>query len=212
MNVADAGVDVMSHACMLAYQASAAMPGEYHNRAPVNDAAFLDGTSAIDPLLADMKARHTILDATNYVYKVMWEVPNAQPAPYCHEELAERITAAAHRAGIEVSTGTDADSDWDKPLPSLFDEIALLVNKAGFTPLEAIRAATLVGAKTVGQENEIGSLEVGKRANIVFVDKDPLKDIENLRAVVLTLKGKEEFPRAKYQPITKDEAKGETEE
>ncbi len=210
MQTVDAGEDVVSHACMLAYQASDKIPPEYHHRAPVDDAKFAGGTSVLDPLLKDMKSRHTILDATIYVYKAMWDEtgPN-DPPPYCKTELAARITKAAHQAGIEISTGTDADSGWDKPLPSVFDEIALLVNSAGFTPMEAIRAATLVGAKTVGQEKNFGSLEAGKRANILFVAKDPLADIQNLRATVLTVKDSEEFWRSKYPPITKDEAKNE---
>jgi imidazolonepropionase-like amidohydrolase len=210
MQTVDAGEDVVSHACMLAYQASDKIPPEYHHRAPVDDAKFANGTSILDPLLKDMKSHHTILDATIYVYKAMWDEtgPN-DPPPYCKTELAARITKAAHQAGIEISTGTDADSDWDKPLPSVFDEIALLVNSAGFTPMEAIRAAILVGAKTVGQDKNFGSLEAGKRANILFVSKDPLADIENLRTTVLTVKDSEEFWRSKYQPITKDEAKNE---
>jgi imidazolonepropionase-like amidohydrolase len=209
MQVVDAGEDVTSHACMLAYQMSDKIPPEYHHRAPVDAAKFASGTSALDPLFADMKARHTILDATIYVYKVMWEVPNAQPPPYCHMELAAQITGAAHKAGIEISTGTDADSGWDKPLPSVYDEIALLVNSAGFTPMEAIHAATLAGAKAVGREKAMGSLEPGKRANILFVSKDPLADIANLRATVLTVKDSEAFWRKDYQPITKEEAKNE---
>jgi imidazolonepropionase-like amidohydrolase len=205
---ADAGVDVMSHACMLAYQASDKIPAQYHHRAPVEEARFKNGTAALDPLFAAMKAHGTILDATVYVYEVMWQ-GEKDPPPYCTLALAENITAAAHRAGIDVSTGTDADTDWDKPLPSLFDEIELLVNAAHFTPLEAIRAATLVGARTVGRQQDIGTLEEGKRANIVFVAKDPAADIANLRSIVLTVKDGIQYPRAKYQPITKDEAKGQ---
>lgn len=208
MDDVDADVDVMSHSCMLAYQPGP-MPPEYHNRAPVNDALFVKGTALLDPLFAAMKEHHTILDATNYVYKIMWLVPNAQPAPYCHEDLAERITAAAHKAGVEISTGTDADSDWDKPFPSVFDEIGLLVHKSGFTPMEAIHAATFVGAEAVGQADKIGTLTPGKRANIVFVKKNPLVDIENLRGIDVTVKGNEVFRRSDYQPITKDEAKNE---
>ena len=139
----------------------------------------------------------------------MWKVPGALPKPYCTLALAEKIAKAAHRAGIEISTGTDADTAWDKPLPSLFDEIALLVSKAGFTPLEAIRSATLIGARTVGQDKEIGTLEAGKRADIVFLAKNPLVDIANLRSVELTLKDGQDFRRAQYKPITKDEAKAE---
>jgi len=205
----DAGVDVVSHACMLAYQASAAMPPQYHNRAPVDEDRFKDGTAILDPLFADMKAHGTILDATVYVYEMMWKVPSAAPKPYCTLALAEKIAAAAHRAGVEISTGTDADTAWDKPLPSLFDEIELLVSKAGFSPLEAIRSATLIGARTVGQDKQIGTLEAGKRADIVFLAKNPMLGIANLRSVELTVKDGQEFRRAQYKPITKDEAKAE---
>lgn len=209
--VVDAGEDVVSHACMLAYQVSNPIPPEYHHRAPVDADKFANGTSLLDPLFADMKARHTILDATIYVYKAMWkETPPNAPPPYCKTELAARITAAAHKAGIEISTGTDADSDWDKPLPSVYDEIDLLVKSAGFTPMQAIHSATLVGAKTVGQEKNMGSLEPGKRANILFVSKDPLTDIDNLRSTVLTVKDSEPFWRKDYPPITKEEAKSES--
>jgi imidazolonepropionase-like amidohydrolase len=207
--VAAAGVDVVSHACLLAYQASATIPPQYHNRASVEEDRFKDGTAVLGPLFAELKARGTILDATVYVYDVMWKVPGATPKPYCTLALAEKIAEAAHRAGVEISTGTDADTAWDKPFPSLFDEIELLVNSCAFTPLEAIRAATLVGARTVGQEKEIGTLQAGKRADIVFLVKNPLDDIANLRSVELTVKGMEDFWRAKYQPITRDEAKGE---
>jgi imidazolonepropionase-like amidohydrolase len=211
MDTISAGEDSISHACMLAYQVSTPIPPEYHHRAPVDAAKFANGTSAIDPVFAAMKAHHTILDATIYVYKMMWqETPPNAPAPYCKTELAARITKAAHAAGVEISTGTDADTEWDKPLPSTYDEIALLVHTAGFTPTEAIHAATQVGAKVVGQEKNIGSLEAGKRANILFVAKNPLTDIANLRTVVLTTKDGEEFWRSKYPPITKEEAKSQS--
>jgi len=209
MQVVDAGEDVVSHACMLAYQLSNPIPPEYHRRAPVDADKFKDGTAGLDPLFADMKAHHTIMDATIYVYKVMWEIPEARPTAYCREDLAARITAAAHKAGIEISTGTDADTDWEKPRPSIYDEIELLVNSAGFTPMEAIHSATMVGAEAVGQKANVGSLTPGKRANIVFVSKDPLADIRNLRSTVLTVKDSELFWRKNYPPITKDEAKSE---
>ena len=209
MEVIDAGEDVVSHACMLAYQVSNPMPQQYHHRAPVDEARFRNDTAPLDPLFADMKRHGTLLDATLYVYQQMWKAAGKGAPPYCTPALAERITAAAHRVGIDISTGTDADTDWDKPLPSVFDEIELLVHSAGFTPLEAIRAATFVGAHAVGHEKQIGTLEDGKRANILFVAKDPTADITNLRSVVLTVKDGIQYPRAKYRPITKDEAKGE---
>ena len=127
----DAGVDVVSHACLLAYQASPEMPRAYHNRPPVDETLFANNDHVLDPLFANMKERGTILDATLYVYDVMWKVPNAQPPPYCSLALAEKIAAEAHRAGVMISAGTDAPGDWSDPYPSLYQELSLLVHHAG---------------------------------------------------------------------------------
>lgn len=60
--------------------------------------------------------------------------------------------------------------------------IELLV-KEGFTPLQAIRIATLNGAKALGMEDKIGSIQVGKRADLAVVDGDISRDITNIRRV-----------------------------
>ena len=203
--VADAGVDVMSHVCMLGYQASATMPRTYHNRAPV-DAKGLADPHALDALFADMKRRGTIMDATLYVYQVLDKMKNANPPPYCTLALASKLLGQAYRAGVAISAGTDADTDWKEPIPALADEMALLV-RAGMTPMDAIRAATSVAARTIGQQREMGTLEPGKLANIAFLGKDPLADIANIKSVTLTLRRGREFPRSGYRPISKDEAK-----
>src|SRR5262249_59388148 len=50
-----------------------------------------------------------------------------------------------------------------------------------FTPLEALQSATIVPAKVSGRERNIGSIEVGKLADIVILDADPLESISNIR-------------------------------
>lgn len=207
-DVIDAGVDVVSHVCMLAYQASEPMPAAYHNRAPVEEDKFRTENSAVNSLFDDMKRRGTILDPTLYVYDVMWRVPNAQPKPYCSVALAEKLAAQAHRAGVAISTGTDAPADWKSLYPSLNDELEMLVHTAGLTPLEAIEASSKIGAMTVGQSKELGTIEAGKLADLVFTSKNPLDDIANLRTVVMTIKRGNSYRRANYKPITKEEASG----
>jgi imidazolonepropionase-like amidohydrolase len=202
----DAGIDVASHVCMLGYQVSREMPRAYHKRAPVDAATLTKDDHALDPLFADMKQRGTILDATLYVYQVLDHMKNANPPPYCTLRMALKLLGEAYRAGVAISAGTDADSDWHDPLPALADEMALLV-KAGMTPMDAIRAATSVAARTIGEARDMGALETGKLANIAFLAKDPLADIANVKTVTLTLKRGHEFPRRDYRPITKDEAK-----
>ena len=208
-DVIDARVDVVSHSCLLAYQASEQMPPAYHNRPPVEESKFARDNPLLDELFADMKRRDTILDATLYVYDVMWKVPNAQPPPYCSLALAEKIAAQAHRAGVMISAGTDAPGDWQTAYPSLDDELSLLVHQAGFSPKEAIMAAAHVGAMTVGQARNMGTVEPGMLADFVFLAKNPLSEIDNVKSVVMTVKRGVLYRRSDYRPITKDEAQGD---
>jgi imidazolonepropionase-like amidohydrolase len=207
--VIDAGVDVVSHSCLLAYQASHPVPPAYHGRPPVDAGKFTGDNPELDALFADMKSRGTILDATLYVYEAMWRAPNPQPPPYCRLALAEKIAAEAHRAGVLVSTGTDAPGSPRDPYPSLFTELSLLVHHAGFTPAAAIDAATRVGAMTIGRSADMGSVAPGKLADLVFVAKNPLADIDSLKSVVMTVKHGHLYRRAEFKPITKDEAADE---
>lgn len=66
-------------------------------------------------------------------------------------------------------------------------EVELLV-EAGFTPLQAIRIATLNGARFLGEEREIGSVEVGKSADLVLLDGNPAVDVHDIEKVVLVFK------------------------
>ena len=203
--VIDAGADVVSHVCMLAYQASAQMPRAYHNRAPVEADKFSGANPTVQALFEDMKQRGTILDATVYAYDAMWKVPNPTSKPYCSLALAEKLAGEAHRAGVLISTGTDAPADWKSPYSSLNDELELLVHNAGFTSLEAIEACSRVGAMTGGRAKDIGTIEPGKIADIVFIAKNPLENITNLRSVVMTVKRGKLYRRSDYAPVTKDE-------
>jgi len=92
------------------------------------------------------------------------------------------IVGALHRAGIPIVAGTDQAV----PGHSLHREIELYV-KAGFSPLEAIQAATVVPARVMGLDKEVGSLQVGRRADLIVIDGDPLADIRNTRNVVFTI-------------------------
>jgi len=65
---------------------------------------------------------------------------------------------------------------------SLHREIELYV-RAGFTPLEALQAATLVPARVMGKDGDSGTVDVGKRGDIVILDASPLADIANTRKI-----------------------------
>jgi imidazolonepropionase-like amidohydrolase len=201
--VIGADVDTVSHTCMLAYQASDVMPRAYHNRAPVDEARFAGGDNpAVEALFGDMRRRGTILDATLYVYQEMADDHAAHPkgpAPYCSAGLAERLTGEAYRDGVPISTGTDSFSAAADPWPALQDELVLLQDKAGMKSADVIRAATLVGAMTMGHQDEMGTVEAGKLANLVFTAQNPLIDVKAFKTVVLTVKRGAPYWRKDYR-------------
>lgn len=196
--VLDAGVDAVSHVCMLAYQVSDQIPGQYHKRAAVQEEKF--GKSVhpeIAKLLAKMKADGVVLDATVRIYEAMKGRPTK---PYCSTQLAAQITNQALRAGVIISAGTDGFSPPDAAYPALYEELELLVNRAGFTPMQAIVAATRNGALSVRKDPDFGTVEAGKLANLVFTRQDPSKDIGALRTLTLTVKRGKAYPRTDYDP------------
>ena len=108
------------------------------------------------------------------------------PDSLARKHLWSRMQAA-HLAGVRIILGTDAGVI---PHGSNAREFAALV-KLGMTPLEAIRAGTLSAAQALGLEERVGSLEVGKTADIVVVSGDPLADISAMEQVVLVIKNGE---------------------
>jgi imidazolonepropionase-like amidohydrolase len=90
----------------------------------------------------------------------------------------EETVRLLHQAGVPIVAGTDQAV----PGYSLDREIELYV-QAGFTPMEAIQAATLVPARAMGMEKDSGTIEVGKRADVILVDGNPLQNISDIRKV-----------------------------
>jgi imidazolonepropionase-like amidohydrolase len=115
------------------------------------------------------------------------------------DRLAQNLStiAALHKAGIPIVPGSDTSLIGH----SLHREIELYV-EAGMTPLEAIQSATIVSARAMKLESEVGTVERGKRADLIVVDGDPLVDIRNLRKVsrVIT-KGRVFDPARLWQSV-----------
>ncbi len=84
------------------------------------------------------------------------------------------LVGMMHKAGVPIVAGTDGSG------MELVRELELYVS-AGFTPEEALAAATIVPAKNVGVDKTTGSIEVGKVADLVMVEGDPSKRISDLR-------------------------------
>ena len=112
-----------------------------------------------------------------------WGVAGSDTAA-AHSRLARSlaVTKALHDAGVPIVAGTDEGV----PGFSLYRELELYV-KAGFTPMEALRAATAIPARAARMASEVGTVEVGKRADLLVLDANPLDDIANIRTVRLVM-------------------------
>ena len=97
------------------------------------------------------------------------------------QQIFQRMLAvigALHKAGVPIVAGTDQNV----PGFSVYREIELY-HEAGFTPMEALQAATIVPARAMKVDADSGSVEVGKRADLDVLDANPLDDIHNVRTV-----------------------------
>ena len=95
---------------------------------------------------------------------------------------AAKNAATVAAAGIPIAVGTDSGSPGH--FPGLWEhrEMELMVD-AGLTPMQAIQAATINGAKFLGVDDRYGTLEPGKVADMIVLDADPLDDITNSRKI-----------------------------
>jgi len=98
--------------------------------------------------------------------------------------MSQRNVGIAHRAGIPVAMGTDSGGAPERIVGyDSHKELELYVRN-GFTPLEAINAATVVSARAVGRgAKDLGALQPGKLANFLVLDADPTNDIKNTRRI-----------------------------
>ena len=107
------------------------------------------------------------------------------------KEHAMRSYQLARQFGIMVALGTDYSNSPNTPFHGIGREFYSLT-RCGYTPMEAIKAGTINGAKLMKREKEIGTVEKGKLADLVLVQGDPLQDIrvlENADNVKMVLIG-----------------------
>ena len=90
----------------------------------------------------------------------------------------EFINEYKNRGG-RVTVGSDSGFIFQLYGFAYIRELELL-REAGFHPLEVIRAATLNGAEALGMDNEIGSIEIGKKADFVLIEENPLENLKVL--------------------------------
>ncbi len=203
-----AGEDHINHISYIADIMEPPLPDGATRAERRNAAANLDMDSAeAKKAVTFLKDHHTVVDPTIALFELFTATTAKPPAsfepginkipqvlaqqltdvgpPSENSEIGEKIfeksvaiVGALHRSGVPIVAGTDQAV----PGHSLHRELELYV-QAGFTPMEAIQAATLVPARVMGMEKQTGTVEKGKRADLILIDGDPLENIRNTRNV-----------------------------
>jgi imidazolonepropionase-like amidohydrolase len=154
-----------------------------------------------DEVIEMMRERGVILVPTFSIVKqivehgaeqgiVEWGLRKAREAYKAHIESCMR----AYKAGVKIAMGTDFGTSPLFRMGTNAMELGLLVENCGMTPMEAIVAATKTAAEACGLGAELGTLEAGKRADMIIVDGDPLRDVrilERAEAIRMVIKNGE---------------------
>ena len=84
--------------------------------------------------------------------------------------------------GVKLLAGSDAGIDVTQPGTSIHEELEMLV-RSGLSPFAALLGATRVAAEYLGQTSDIGTIAVGKEADLILVGANPLQDIRATRDI-----------------------------
>jgi len=188
----------------------------------INHAQYLTAVadSNPEPLIAALRKHKTVIDPTLALYELLAR-PTTQPiesfepgikkvarelesplggfgsspevAPMRRRQFDDEVALVGrlHRAGIPVVAGTDQSV----PGHSLHRELELYV-RAGFSPLEALQAATIVPATAMKTASDSGTIESGKLGDLIVLDGNPLDDIHNTRRIYRVITGGRVFDPA----------------
>jgi len=147
------------------------------------------GSYINDQAIAEMKKRGTYLVPTLYLEDWMLEKGNLPP--FYHQKMIDVSAVAksnikhAMQAGVKIAMGTDAAV---YPHGLNAHELDVYVNQLGMAPLAALQSATVNAADLMGWSAKTGSLEPGKWADIIAVEKNPLDDVRVLENIPFVMK------------------------
>jgi imidazolonepropionase-like amidohydrolase len=147
------------------------------------------GSYINDEGIAAMKKHGTYLVPTLYLED--WMLENGHLPPYSHKKMLEVSAVAkgnikrAMQAGVKIAMGTDAAV---YPHGLNAHELDVYVNQLGMEPLAALQTATVNAADLMGWSAKTGSLEAGKWADMIAVEKSPLDDVRVLQNVKFVMK------------------------
>jgi imidazolonepropionase-like amidohydrolase len=124
------------------------------------------GTRMLSPLLYLMAAKAHTYQGADYPQRIA--------------ELNRQILQTLHDAGAGILLGTDAAQAYHLPGFAVHEELEMLV-EAGLSPYEAIEAGTRNAAAVMGKGNEFGTIEEGKRADLLLLESNPLSNVSAIQ-------------------------------
>ena len=144
----------------------------------------IDSHGVYDPTLIDRWRGRMSPEDADALQRLLYAEAFQMTDPTIEKVIAAQAgdLQKIHEKGIDLVIGTDVGSPFIFPGHSIHEEMALMA-MAGFDPLEIIEMATRKGAKMLGVLDQIGTLEVGKQADMVLLDQNPLEDIRNTRSI-----------------------------
>lgn len=184
--VISSGVISISHANLLLYEdylSDKKLKERWQGHGKVeNDSLFWDKEfKKLDfvPLYTSMVAHEVVLDATTTVLEKYAEEPKFTWV----YEIGKRIIAQAATNNVMIAAGSDSDQK-----TFVQYEMKLLVEQCDMSPMQALVAATKHSAKATGIFDTEGSIEPGKKANLLFLNADPSTNVRSIDDVFMVVK------------------------
>jgi imidazolonepropionase-like amidohydrolase len=177
-----------------------------HTETLLESAIYHNGASTIEEAIVLVKGEHGQALFDYLASNSTWFVPTlvayyrlvvqsqlspeeTEAAKALHRELVA-VVGAMNRSGVRLLAGSDCA--WEdigiQPGVDIHAEIAFLV-EAGLIPMAALRTATALPAEFLGLSDTLGTIEVGKIADLLLVRQDPTENIENTRSIDAVIVG-----------------------
>lgn len=130
-----------------------------------------------------LKQNNTVLDATLSVYEQADE-DEQDVVRYAHA-----VTKAAYERKVKIGAGVDLFNDnIQEGKYSFIKELSLVKEVTNMTTMDALKTATINNAIATGIDKEYGSIEIGKKADLILLNQNPLDNLDHLKSIIVVIK------------------------